>query len=393
MKLIHFATFIRPGGGPGGYLFNLREGLKSYSDKDITIISMTEDPNRVPGFFNSRKHKFFKLLPSFLKKRILFFRERKAWSKPLPPQIIKTLTDAKGIVFHEIKLASRFFHSFVEPPKRKYFFLNHAPTSIATEIVERWDSSFNLGGGIQKLWKSILKLEIASLKQMNAIISPTKFSMEQVHREYCQVSEKVSLPCYEVVSGTKALQPKKSIPEMRETLNIKNGTLVVGFFGRYHAHKGFDVFLEIVEKWQSNSSVFFLSAGVGPITPNHNLRNYMNLGWQDKNLADLVNVCDVVIIPNRYAFFDLFLLEALSLGKIVLATKVGGNKFFEGLSPGIRLAAPNNPVEIQSELQNILNEQSEFEDYSKQNKSLYTSTFSNDEFSLRHINLKNVIFN
>ena len=38
-----------------------------------------------------------------------------------------------------------------------------------------------------------------------------------------------------------------------------------------------------------------------------------------------MNASDVVVIPNRNTYFDLVILEALSLGKIVITSNTGGN--------------------------------------------------------------------
>ena len=40
---------------------------------------------------------------------------------------------------------------------------------------------------------------------------------------------------------------------------------------------------------------------------------------------NLMNASDVIVIPNRNTYFDLVILEALSLGKIVITSNTGGN--------------------------------------------------------------------
>lgn len=37
---------------------------------------------------------------------------------------------------------------------------------------------------------------------------------------------------------------------------------------------------------------------------------------------------DIFVLPNRETYFDLIMLEALSLGTIVVASNTGGNKHF-----------------------------------------------------------------
>lgn len=38
------------------------------------------------------------------------------------------------------------------------------------------------------------------------------------------------------------------------------------------------------------------------------------------------------VLPNRETYFDLVMLEVLSLGKIVVASRTGGNKYFEKMN-------------------------------------------------------------
>lgn len=44
------------------------------------------------------------------------------------------------------------------------------------------------------------------------------------------------------------------------------------------------------------------------------------------NPADVITVSDCFILPNRQTYFDLVLLEVLSMGCPIFATKTGGNK-------------------------------------------------------------------
>ena len=56
-------------------------------------------------------------------------------------------------------------------------------------------------------------------------------------------------------------------------------------------------------------------------------QHWIEIGWTN-NPYSIIEASDLFILPNRETFFDLILLEVLSLGKNVLISWCGGNKKF-----------------------------------------------------------------
>lgn len=52
------------------------------------------------------------------------------------------------------------------------------------------------------------------------------------------------------------------------------------------------------------------------------------MGWVT-NVRELIATVDWVVVPNRVCYFDLIILEALSLNKNVLTTRVGGSRYLD----------------------------------------------------------------
>lgn len=48
-----------------------------------------------------------------------------------------------------------------------------------------------------------------------------------------------------------------------------------------------------------------------------------------KDPYSLISAGDVFVLPNNETYFDLVMIEVLSLGKIVIASRTGGNKYYE----------------------------------------------------------------
>ncbi len=58
--------------------------------------------------------------------------------------------------------------------------------------------------------------------------------------------------------------------------------------------------------------------------------DWIEVGWTDDTYS-YVNASDLFILPNRETYFDLALLETMSLGRSALISRTGGNKIFEGM--------------------------------------------------------------
>jgi len=56
--------------------------------------------------------------------------------------------------------------------------------------------------------------------------------------------------------------------------------------------------------------------------------SWIEIGFT-KDPYSLVSAGDVFLLPNNETYFDLVMIEVLSLNKIVIASRTGGNRFYE----------------------------------------------------------------
>lgn len=115
----------------------------------------------------------------------------------------------------------------------------------------------------------------------------------------------------------------------KQKLNIPKGAFIVSYVGRHNEIKGYDILKEfakeILEKYKN---VYFVIAGKeGPIEKLVHER-WIECGWTTEG-AKIMKNSDLFILPNRDTYFDLVLLEALSLNCNILCSYTGGNKYFE----------------------------------------------------------------
>ena len=90
-------------------------------------------------------------------------------------------------------------------------------------------------------------------------------------------------------------------------------------------------------------------------------------------------------MPNKETYFDLVMLEVLSLGQIVVASYTGGNKYFAKYeNSGIFLY--NNNTEAENIISQIIKMSEEKrKELRKKNLELYKAEFTNEAFAKRYI--------
>lgn len=128
-----------------------------------------------------------------------------------------------------------------------------------------------------------------------------------------------------VLSGVPALEPSVSPEEAKGLLGIKEGECAVGFFGRLVEEKGVGHAIRAAHPGVPWALHVF---GDGP------LRRRLEADAQGRPVvfhgrteavADALQAMDVVVIPSVWAeAFPFSALEAMSLGKPIVASRVGG---------------------------------------------------------------------
>jgi glycosyltransferase involved in cell wall biosynthesis len=125
--------------------------------------------------------------------------------------------------------------------------------------------------------------------------------------------------------------------EYRRKLGIPNDAFVVSYAGRHNEIKGYGELKKIGEKLLLNDNVWFLIAGrEGPLYKLNNSK-WIEIGWTT-DPHSMIAASDIFVLPNKETYFDLILLEVLSLGVPVTISATGGNKYFNKFGvPGIKM--------------------------------------------------------
>jgi glycosyltransferase involved in cell wall biosynthesis len=124
--------------------------------------------------------------------------------------------------------------------------------------------------------------------------------------------------------------PGPADPELGRALGLAPTVPVVGYFGRLERGKGVDVLVDAAARLHDKlPATAFLFVGDGPLRETLSARAAAVglpacfAGYRD-DVAALLRLCTVVVLPSRQEAFGRILIEAMASGVPVVATAVGG---------------------------------------------------------------------
>ncbi len=126
-----------------------------------------------------------------------------------------------------------------------------------------------------------------------------------------------------------SIEEKQSL---KKTLNIPEETLIVGTAGRLVPVKGPEILMRAAEKvLMKHPDVYFLFAGDGDQRRALGLlanglgikKNIVFLGWR-ADLVEILSLYDIFVLPSLNEGMGRVLVEAMALGKPIVASDIGG---------------------------------------------------------------------
>ncbi len=137
----------------------------------------------------------------------------------------------------------------------------------------------------------------------------------------------------------------------RHTLPLDPKYIYYLYIGRRNAIKGFDIIIQAFEQaYRTDASLRLLLVGGGDPVRHPGI---IDLGRSEEP-GNWIAACDFFVSANRQSYFDLSVMEALSLGTPLIIASTGGHRFFADLNaPGITAIRAANPELLaQAMLQN-----------------------------------------
>jgi glycosyltransferase involved in cell wall biosynthesis len=129
------------------------------------------------------------------------------------------------------------------------------------------------------------------------------------------------------------LEIKENSKSIKNRLNIESSQKVIGVFSRFVNWKGHNLFLDVAFRLlNERRDLKFILVGSGELKneiENRVLKsdfyaNFIFVGNTEYPL-DYMNICDIVVSPSlKEEGFGRSIIEAMSIGRVVLATESGG---------------------------------------------------------------------
>lgn len=154
-----------------------------------------------------------------------------------------------------------------------------------------------------------------------------------------QQSGKEVIPSFESIVVNNGIDQKKFNPDnhfadIRKELGLSAETILVLFIARFTSHKQPLRLIEAFEKAQKElPGMHLLLVGEGDQRPEavnmlreKNLQERISLWPFRLDVPDILSAADIYVLPSLWEGLPIGLLEAMSMGKAILATRVDGTK-------------------------------------------------------------------
>lgn len=384
MKVLEFVNKnnVKPIGGPNGYVYNIINNLGS-NDVIIETLPAYEET------FN-----FKKIIPNLFLDLLRIFKERKKL-KDLKKGLhhIENISSFDIIHFHsatDLMMCSNDLKSF----NGKVVLTIHSPIPPHIEIYQDFYSKIMRFFGGKKRMKLYKRIIEEAFNLTDYIVYPCEEAEESYYELWEGYAElkKMNLEKFIYLpTGCVEKNPSISKENIRKELGLSDDFLI-SYAGRHNTSKGYDLLIDIVKSVSEKIDFKVVVCGKeGPLF-SPKLKNWYEVGWTN-NAESYIFSSDVFVLPNRWTYFDLVFLEVLSLGKIIVASNTGGNKFFSKFNDcGIFLY--NSLEEAEKYIRYVVNLSKEKkEEYEMKNKQLFIRFFNANNFSRRYCELYKDILN
>lgn len=380
-------NLIKPIGGQSGYIYNLKSEIDKRKLSNIVVIN---NHNSVRNKLKNIKNGKFKDILFIFGRTVNYFKVlygRKHYSKV-------DLSEYDIVHFHNVKDMYEAKDSLIDY-KGIVMLTSHSPKPFTLEIYEEMLTEFERKV-FKRMYKKLINIENYAFNRADYIVFPCPEAEEPYYNnwgEYKKIKEKNSNKYRYLLTGTKECNAKQTKEEIKNKYNIPKEAFIISYVGRHNTTKGYDMLKEIGEEiLKNNKNVYFLIAGKEEPLKGLNNKRWIEVGWTN-DPHSIIAASDVFILPNKETYFDLVMLEVLSLGKIVVASNTGGNRYFSKTnSNGILLY--DTKEEAIDNIKKIIESDIEYRNtLEKENKKLFNDNFNNKVFCDKYIELLNEVYN
>lgn len=377
---------LKRAGGPSTYLYNLKNGLKNSKEKNlITFIYDTSEENN-----ETNKNKLRENVKSIIYKFPWLYEKiviRKRIKRNSVFNKVSNINKNDIIMFHSTEDFSKAYDLL--PKTCTKILMSHSPEVASKEITNVLKTKCQNYDFRNAERYFLDNYDLFSFNNADIIVFPSKESMEPYYQTCSKFSEVIkNKKVYYLETGTEELKFNYTKEEYRKKLGIPEDAFVLCFIGRHNWVKGYDNFVKIASKMiKKHNDIYVITAGVGDIESPKNKR-WIDVGWTN-DPGSIANASDVFILPNKRTYFDLVLLEMLSLGKTCIASNTGGNITVSKHTEGVILY--DDVSQAVEKIDFLYNNKNKIYEYGNENRKLYEKRYTIEKFTERYIEFFNKI--
>ena len=354
----HFHSHIKRGGGPPGYLYCLSHAIQSVPEDmpvrfEIFPFAREEQAGSFPAkvrhrlrqvALNQRIHRTYHSLSDAQRQYVKFVQ---AWAQGpvwMEPKHCRQLLDCDLLFVHDTFTAQRIAALYPAEAQRKVILMTHSPTFIGHQAA----SDFMPDADTESLYaepyvREVVQREMDAMQSLRAVAWPCAEAQEG-YPDWYQLYRHGTVNSVFVETGVLEPSPQSSPQGLRDQWGVRPEQKLALFIGRAHPHKGFDRFVDWADQaaLRDRDQWVFAYAGAKPNT-NRALDSIRQVGYQTDNAA-CYQAADLVVLPNRYSYFDIGVLEALSLGARLAISPTGGHRYLANQCPSLPTIPDTDPA-------------------------------------------------
>lgn len=372
---------LAPVGGQYGYNYNFYTVLEKNGIKNIDFLE-TEKGNatsinqKVNKIQNKTLLKLVKILKSIVRNYMrLYGRTHKA---------VVDLNNYDIVHFHNVSDMYSCKDS-LEKYKGKVILTSHAPNRPSLSVFQML-SPFEQKY-MKWFYKRMFDMDVYAFNRADYIVFPCPEAEEPYYNNwdyYKEFKKSNSHKYIYIPTGINPCSPKVGKSEVRQRYGIPEEAFVFCYVGRHNEIKGYDTLKELGLELLKDKNVYFLVAGKEEPIKGLEHGRWIEVGWTN-DPHSIICASDVFILPNRETYFDLIMLELISLGAIVLCSHTGGNKFFEKYKPNgiIQYSTKQEAIVKAQELMKLTNDdKKKLQNY---NVKMYKEYFTSEVFTSAYL--------
>lgn len=313
--LIYFnKNVLSPCGGPSGYLLNVYNQVQLHNDKDIYFL----DENVKKSKKNKTLRKIISPFSSVLFIKYIFNKHNNIKPTDFNNYDIIHFHRPIDLFIQEKNLANY---------KGIVILTSHSPKVYYKELIEDAASKFELLF-FKKIFSKMELVDRIAFSKADYILFPCKEAEEPYFNSWKQYKDiRIEYKMLYCPTGIDNVPVKVSRKDIRNMYNVGEDKILISFVGRHNEVKGYDVLKKLGEVLDKDKYTIICCGNESPLK-GLDKENWIEVGWTNDPYS-IVNASDIYVLPNKQTYFDIAMLQTLSIGKVSIISNTGGNKYFK----------------------------------------------------------------